>query len=246
MRTRGDVVTAGAVSVLLVLSGVATIAAAAERWWPACPFGGFEARECLLLQDHLYDQVIPSVPWEPTGIAAELHALSLVLLATAFTGVALLVAGPGPRRRVHAAIYVAHASVVASLLLLAAATWASGRADRVVLEAPYVAVLGWAFGWPMVMMLAAIGEGMRRGPRRWLVVLLVVLMLASPLMQLMLAPAIIGYLSHDTVPWSEAVAGVMLVLAGLVAAWGAARTGGPRTAPYRRAGDVDPLVSSER
>ena len=39
-------------------------------------------------------------------------------------------------------------------------------------------------------------------------------------MQLILAPAVIGYLSHDTVPSSEAVAGVMLVLAGLVAAMG--------------------------
>ena len=223
MRGRGDSITAAVASVLLVLSGTAAIAAAAERWWPACPAGEFDSRECLLLQDHLYDQMPPAVPWEPLGLAPELHALSLVLLATAVTSLALLVARPLPQRSIRAAICLAHAPVVTSMLLVAAATWASGREDRVV-EAPFAAVLGWALGWMVLTLTAALAEGLHDRPRHWLLVVLAILVLASPFPQLMLAPAFVGYMSHDTAPWSDGgVAGVLLVLTGLVCAWGATR-----------------------
>jgi hypothetical protein len=43
-----------AVAASIVLAGALSVAAAAQRWWPACK-GDFDARACLERQDHLYD-----------------------------------------------------------------------------------------------------------------------------------------------------------------------------------------------
>ena len=44
-----------AVSALLAGAGVLRVAAAAQRWWPACKPGDFDADACIKVQDHLYD-----------------------------------------------------------------------------------------------------------------------------------------------------------------------------------------------
>lgn len=219
MRGRGSDVAAWLVPVLLVLSGETAIAAASQRWWPACPWGGFDSEACLLRQDHLYDQVFPAEPWEPVGHAAELHAVSLVLLAAAVVGIAWLVARAWARRSIRVAIYVAHVPVCTAMLWTASTVWSSGRQDTVV-ETSVAAVLTWALGWPLLLLAMALWEGAQQAPRRWSMILFGILAVASPIPQFMFAPAFVLYLSHDSAPWSDAVAGVLFLVAGAVAAAG--------------------------
>ena len=70
-----------AVSWLLAGSGIASIAAARERWWPACPWGEFDSTQCLIVQDDSYGSL--ARPWLETGYTAELQALSIALLGLA-------------------------------------------------------------------------------------------------------------------------------------------------------------------
>src|SRR5688572_7641692 len=75
------------VAALLVCAGALCVAAAAQRWWPACKPGDFDAVACIERQDHLYDYVAPTAPWVPIGDAAQFAGVALVLLAL---GLALL------------------------------------------------------------------------------------------------------------------------------------------------------------
>ena len=59
---------------LLVLAAGLWAAAAFERWWPACRPGQLASQGCVLLQDHRYDYVAPSAPWEPVGAPRSMPA----------------------------------------------------------------------------------------------------------------------------------------------------------------------------
>lgn len=76
------------------LAGAAglTFAGAWQRWWPACPRGGFDSDACLRLQSQEYFQ-LPGDPWLPVGQAAELYGGALLALAAA---VAVLFVAPRP------------------------------------------------------------------------------------------------------------------------------------------------------
>jgi hypothetical protein len=49
----------------------------------------------------------------------------------------------------------------------------------------------------------------------WRLVVIALLLCATPWSQVCLAPGLLGYTSYDTTPWAEAVPGAFLVLAGL-------------------------------
>ena len=211
------------VPALLGLAGLLLVAAARERWAAVCPFwGDYETGPCLARQDHGYDFLPPVEPWLPVGDAATLAGVALLVLAVAAAGVPFLMLGAGhPMRGTvgHRALVVVSAAVL-SLSTVGIGWWAllSGREGRVLEPWPAPAYgIGWAIGWPLVLVtLAAVatGPGIRGDGWRWLTVLLLVG--TTPLGMYVAAPALLGYVSYDTAPWTEASAGILLLLAAPV------------------------------
>lgn len=70
-------------SVLPLASAGMSVAASAQRWWPACRRSMFDTDAYLRLQDHLYDHVHVSEPWVPVGSATTYAGVALFLLAGA-------------------------------------------------------------------------------------------------------------------------------------------------------------------
>ena len=195
---------------LLGGSGALMFAASWERWAPACTGASGSSAACEVREDHLYDFLPPMEPWEPTGSAAELAGLSLLVLATALPLLpwALTARRPGP--------YSAVALIASELALVAVglATLRSGLSGEVVspplgnwsvavwLIVPPILVGRWAwdaFGWARA---AA-----------------VVLALSMPIV------AYFSYAmgSYDSRPWWEAISGAIMAAAALCllvdAAW---------------------------
>ena len=110
--------------VLLAASGALMYAASWQRWAGACPWGDVEGALCTSRQDHLYDFVAPTAPWEPVGDAAQLAGWSLLVLALAFVLLPWALTGRRPGA-------VSAAALVGAVLALGAvgvATLRSGLA----------------------------------------------------------------------------------------------------------------------
>lgn len=212
----GPVLMRVGVPALLAASGLVSIAAARERWWPACGQGGFDTRACLSLQDHQHDLVPFGEPWQPVGGSAEIYGLALLLLAVAVALLPLPLFG----RRPGAATWALSVMMSLSVLVVAASTWLSGRADEVVTPpALGPAAWFWLVGWPIALSVwVVLTPGQGRPHIVWRPVALALLMMSTPLAQMLLAPMLVDYTSHDTAPWSEAVSGSFLVGAG-IAVW---------------------------
>lgn len=230
------------VSLSLATSGLLAVAGARERWWPACPRGDYDTPRCLALQDDRYDYTAMREPWVPLGNAAELAGVSYAALALA---VGLL---PWLLLRSRTRLAWATSAVLGGTLIpLAAAQWASGRAGEVVASPLLVPVgLSWALLWPLVV-LAVLCLPSRPGDPTALqqgarVLLATLLCLSSPFGQFLAAPVMVGYVSHDTAPWTEATTGLLLIAASL-AAWPATARR-RRTPTARRPRDDDRAVGA--
>jgi hypothetical protein len=212
----------GAVSALISLAGALSVAAAAQRWWPACKRGDFDAVACIKAQDHLYDYVAPTAPWVPVGDAALLAGVAMTLLAI---GVTLLPWLWLPRRPL---VCLAVAVPALAVLLVGGLTWSAGLSHEIPAVEIVPAILAWSFGLPLVLAAAAAtsrDDHTAQWTTRWRVVVSVLIAMATPLGEVMFAPILFGYLSHDSTPWTGAVTGALLVTAGC-AVWPA--TSGPR------------------
>ena len=203
---------------MLLLAGGLWAAAAAERWWPACRPGELTSTACGLVQDHRFDYVVPSAPWEPIGRTAEYAGAGYLALALAFAALAW----GRPRRfalPLAATVALATATVGVTTLL-------SGLQDRPV--APSFGGLGllvWALAGPFVV-VALCTTPTRAGRRaRGAVGGLLTgtaLALATPIPGYLLAPTFLG--SYDTPAWGGGVEVVALALAAAGAAWTAVRS----------------------
>lgn len=196
-------------SVALLASAGLLVAAAAERWWPACPRGGFAAPACVERQDHLYDHLLPAEPWVPLGDAAQ-HAGAAVLVLAVAALLLPFALGRSPRVQVPVAI-----AAGASLAAVGAGTWASGDAGRVV-DQPWTgpALFVWSVVLPALLVLwaaRATGGGTNARRVRW--ALAITLVASTPAPAVLLGPLLVMYSSHDTSPWSDAAAAVPLVVA---------------------------------
>jgi hypothetical protein len=226
----------GAVSLLLAASGVAWLAAARERWWPACPWGDFDSPACLRIQDHAYDNptATGAGPWLQVGHAAELQAAALVLLAVAIACLPLLWS-----RRPVAVMVLSTAALSLSFVAVAVATSLSVVLDRP-FDFPGLAVAGIlvGLGWPLFLIVAIVVVladpylGIWRAAAGWRLVFLLLLLASTPLAQVVVAPMAVGYMSYDTAPWSDAVCGGLLLFAALTV-WPAAA---PRIARVAQVG----------
>lgn len=201
---------------MFVLAGWMSIMAARLRWGPVCS-AGFDNEPCVLIQDHRYDYTLPTEPWDPIPGASELAGASEILV-----GLALALVCAAVRAAVWARLL--QAVLVLSVLLVGVATLLSGRAgvpvEPATSVATWVAPL-WMVAVPMALMVMvtqfspgpvterlmpasawALGAGL--------------LVLATPLPEYLVLSVVLGYTSHDTIPWTGAASGVMVVLAGVV------------------------------
>ena len=201
---------------LFLVAGGLSIAAARLRWGPACG-DGFDTAPCVLIQDHRYDYLLPTEPWDPVPGAAEIAGVSYIVIGLA---IALIFAA------VRSAVWVRmlQALLVLSVLLLGVTTFLSGRAG-VPIE-PATAVASWLMPLWMVaapMALVIMFTRWAVGPEddgllpalAW-ALWAGLLVLATPFPEYFIASLAVGYTSHDTTPWTGAVSGVMVALAGIV------------------------------
>ena len=159
----GAVIVRVVASALLVGSGVLSIAAAYQRWWPACKPFDFEQQNCLKVQGNQYDYVMPDSPWVPVGNSASLAAVGLFLLGLAVLVVPLLM---GRRNRLLTwSLCVAMSFIV---LFAAADTWASREGVPAMLPGDSAVFLFWFLGWPEALLalavLSALTVSLRQNP----------------------------------------------------------------------------------
>lgn len=210
------------VAASIALAGALWVAAAAQRWWPACKLGDFDAVGCLKLQDHLYDYVAPTAPWVPVGSAAQLAGVAMALLAL---GVTLLPWLWLPSRPL---VCLAVAVPALAVLLIGGSTWNAGLTHEALAVGVVPTILVWSLGLPIALAMAAAAsrdDHTAQRTTRWRVVITVLIAMATPLAEVIFAPILVGYMSHDSTPWTGAVTGVLLVTAGF-AVWPA--TSAPR------------------
>ncbi|MBO3095024.1 hypothetical protein [Cellulomonas dongxiuzhuiae] len=224
-------------SLLLLASAVMFVAAAVQRWWPACRRGAFETDACLRLQDHAFDHLLVADPWTPAGHAAQYAGVAMIVLAGAAVVLPFLLV----RRPLWFAVTVA-ISTAGALTLLGAHAWTSGVGGQVQpTPGLTAAVLVLTFVVPVAAGIWATRErGAGPDPARdpWTLALAAALIVSSPLPTMLLGPVVVLYSSHDTSPWSDAVVSLPLVAAATLV-WKVTPRGTPRApAPPRRAGTL--------
>jgi hypothetical protein len=191
---------------LLGASGALMYAASWQRWAADCPWGVVEGGSCDVIQDHRYDFIAPSAPWEPVGDAAQLAGWSLLVLALAF--VLLPWALSGRRPGVYSAV-----ALVAAVVATAAVGVATLRSGIVVSPVGGdLSLLVWFFVPPALVARFAFAA------RGWAVAAALWLFFASPL------AAAFSYAvgPYDARPWYEGISGVLTATAGLCLLVGAA------------------------
>jgi hypothetical protein len=197
---------------LLVASGAITVAASAQRWWPACKLGAFDHGDCLVLQDHAFDVVAYPGPRTPVGASVELYGVGLVLLAVAVVLLPRVLGGPPGRLLAAAGWIVALGMLATGVLVLLSGV----RGAVVHIPGQRVAGALGFFGFPLLVVIS-FAKGFD-GPLAgigWRVTAATALLLNNPLATYFLAGAVFGYLSYDTTPWTGAVGGATLVVAGV-------------------------------
>ena len=203
-----------ATSVMLAAAGLLTVAAGAQRWWPACRWGSFDAGACIRVQDDSYDHTLPLDPTVPIGTAAQLQGAALLVLAAAVVLLPTVLAGRSAGRILHLAAVVVSVGVA----VVGVASWRTGPLGEGS-SSPWLQLGGalWLLGLPVLVLVAvaAAPESRRRVEAgRWGVAAFLVA--ANPVLTtLYLAPVLLGYTSHDTTPWTEAVTGASLLGAAL-------------------------------
>ncbi len=187
---------------LLVVSGALMGAASWQRWAGACSWGEVESVLCSRRQDHLYDFIAPTSPWEPVGHAAQLAGGSLLVLVLAFALLPWALAGRRPGLGSAAVLVVA----LVAMGSVGAATLLTGLAGSVVHPTSYELVL-YAFLFLPPGLLIRWGVD----ARGWPLAATVWLVLATPF------AASLSYAvgSYDARPWWEAISGLLTVTAGL-------------------------------
>ena len=201
---------------LLGVSGALMYAASWQRWAGACPWGEVESRLCVIRQDHLYDFIAPSAPWEPVGDAAQLAGWSLLVLALAFVLLPWALSGHRPGLFSAAALVAA----VVAMGVVGVNTLRSGLADSVVHPLSHQLVLYAFLFLPLGLLVRFAVE-----VRGWPLAVVIWLILASPFV------AVLSYAvgSYDARPWWEAISGLLTATAGLSLLGAAAFSNRPRT-----------------
>ncbi|KQQ21817.1 hypothetical protein ASF48_00755 [Rathayibacter sp. Leaf299] len=195
-------------------SAALQLQAAVQRWLIVGEAGTPADRT---IQDHLYDYSMPADPWVNVGAAAQVFGVATLLLAA---GILALMRALAPVSAVFRASAVAVAAVFAlngahALVsgLLGAPTPIGAPLLQMALSLIPVLGLG-------ALAVRALGRSVALGVA--FACLLGSTMPGVLLATFVIAPAVMGFQSHDTTPWSEAVTAVSTAAAGLAALVGAA------------------------
>ncbi len=196
--------------VLLGGSGALMFAASWQRWAGVCTAGSGSAEACEVREDHLYDFLPPMEPWEPTGSAAELAGLSLLVLALVLPLLPWALTARKPGRYSTVALIASEVALVAVGL----ATLRSGLSGEVV--APLLG--NWSVAVWLIVPPILVGRW-AWDAYGWARAAAVVLALSMPIV------AYFSYAigSYDSRPWWEAISGAIMAAAALcllvAAAW---------------------------
>lgn len=205
-------------SALLACSAVLQGVAAAQRWLFV---DVADLAPDRTIEDHLFDYVLPADPWVSVGSAAALFGLGYLLIAVAL--VALGVACQRVGAKASAALVVAAltATPFALLGVRALISGASGFASALQhLVLSYGALILGAAQTVRLLLFAVIVVR-----RSWLWSVGLILLIGATLIGYIvalfyIAPAVTGYQSYDTTPWTEAVLAVLTALSALAVAGG--------------------------
>lgn len=225
------------VSILLVAAGGLSILGARERWWPACPLGGFDSGACLTIQDSRYNYLAPVYPYTPLGNASEYAGAGLLVFAVAAAILPWVVV----RGR---ALHLTVVSAVLALPLVAAGvrTVGFGVQGATTTEASGFGLLlawAWVLAWPAALLfLVVLARPETRTPVWGWVVLTGSLGLTTPIPQMFFS---VG--PYDAAPWSEATLGVFLIVA-VLALWPASIPRGSSIRPLE-ASSAEPVPASQ-
>jgi len=221
-------------------AGILTIVAAELRWGAACA-GSWDDPSCLTVQDHRYDYLAPMeqpaasgtfeppADWVPIPGAAPMAGVALFLVAVAMLLMFVTM-------RAHLLSRLAQVIVVLAVAMLGIVTTASGVIGHPLPGFNPVNMFGffiWAMFGPLVLIATTLHWALDppfQGPlpvaawRAWPSILL----LATPLIGMAISSVVAGgYLAYDSMPWEEAVSGVLYVLTGVIiiagVGWKAAR-----------------------
>ncbi|TDX78935.1 hypothetical protein EDF35_2158 [Rathayibacter sp. PhB151] len=190
---------------LLLGAALLQLQASLQRWVTASE--GW-TRTDRSVEDHLFDYMIPADPWEPLGTAAQVHGVGLLLVAIALPVSARAIGGGGLLRL--------------SALLVAGVLGLSGLhgvlsgliGAPTPLQLPFLQMM---LGLVPVVGLGALAAKAHR--RSVGAALAYACLLGSTLPGLLIAtfvvaPAITGYQSFDTTPWTETVVAATVAAAG--------------------------------
>ena len=219
-------------AVLFLVSAVLQFLAARQRWLSdtsglLSPFA---------LEDHLYDFTFPTEPSINIGSAALLWGIGTVLLAVAMAILAfVLVPVPDPTRPVSSVRAATRTSRLLALLvglgLLGIPTALAGIHAAVsgIAGSPSGLALVLAGGvLPGLLEVAGLCFLLVWALRRsWVTGVAVALLFGTTFIGYLAAafaigPMIVGYTSHDTTPWTEAVQAVCVAMTALALAVGSA------------------------
>ncbi|MCM6763538.1 hypothetical protein NB037_14030 [Rathayibacter sp. ZW T2_19] len=194
-------------AVALLASAALQLQAATQRWVTA---SGSRAPADRSIEDHLFDYSVPAEPWEAVGTAAQVFGVGTLLLAA---GVLAMMRALSPRVLAPASIAVAAVFALTGVHALVSGLLGTPTP----LGATWLQLLTGIV--PVVGLVALAVAVLRRAPS--LAVAYVLLLGSSLPGQLIaifsIAPMIMGYASHDTTPWSEAVIAATTGAAGLAA-----------------------------
>jgi hypothetical protein len=198
-----------AVAGLFLSSAALQLIASLERW---VLFRDSWARDDISVEDGLFDYYYPSDPWENLGSTAQLSGAGTVL--TALGVLAMARAVPGGTALVDRALIVIVAS---SFGLSGTHALLSGLIGTPSVLQALQLVPQLAGTVPLLLL------GGRLMHRSWSGAISCLFLLGATapgylVATFIIAPAIAGYQSHDTTPWTETIVAVWMACAGVAMA----------------------------
>jgi hypothetical protein len=210
----------------LLLSAVLQFIAASQRWLFADSDAVGSDRS---VEDHLFDYTIPLDPWVSIGNAATLFGAGYLLIAGAIVGI-----GIGAHRRATQARAILPTAFVAAapFAFFALHALVSGLlAVPSPLAGAFATTGALVFGVAQVVALLALAALIFRRSWAWSIGMLLLTgtsVFGYVIATFVVAPAIVGYQSYDTTPWTEGVLAAVTAASALFMFVGTPRSRGAR------------------
>ncbi|WP_344059503.1 hypothetical protein [Microbacterium pumilum] len=209
---------------MLLAAAAALLVASLQRWVWAADLGTFSALVTedhqSLIEDHLYDFVVPADPWQNVGQAAQLSGVAFLLLAA---GALCLTAACASKRWISPGSWLIALAVSIPFGLIGVHGLLSGLSDapsslELIASSPLLIVIQ----LPGIVALAVIAA---RRSAAWTAAAILLSGATLPgylVATFMIAPVFAGGTSYDTTRWTETVVAASIALAGIAVAVGVA------------------------